>query len=271
MSTTTLSGTAVTQLEARQLRCAVGRRTVLRDVDLEVRTGEVLGVVGANGAGKSTLLRVLAGVRRPAAGRVLLGGRDLGVLPSRERARRIAYVAQDEAGPSDLLVGELVALGRVPHHRAWGRDDARSRAAVRHALDQVDLEYAVNQPLDQLSGGERRRAVIARGLAQEADLVLLDEPTNHLDVRHQLALLRRIRTLDRTVVVSLHDLDLASTFCDRIAVLHDGGLVACGAPDEVLTPQLLHDAFGVLATRVRHPLTGRTHLLFSHDERETHP
>lgn len=257
------------------LTCRVGHRTVLHGVDLAVRPGEVLGLIGANGTGKSTLLRVLAGVRPAAAGEVRLGGVPLDRVSSRERARRIAFVAQEEAAPSDLLVSELVALGRVPHARAWGGVDQASRQAVVEALRLVDLEYAARQPLDRLSGGERRRALLARGLAQEAPVLLLDEPTNHLDIAHQLALMRLTRRLcadlDRTVVVALHDLDLAATFCDRIAVLHDGGLFALGTPDEVLTPAVLHDAFGVLATRVTHPLTGRTHLLFSHDERELHP
>jgi iron complex transport system ATP-binding protein len=258
-------------LTTRGLACSIGRRTILAGVDLEVRRGEVLGLVGANGTGKSTLLRVLAGVRRPSAGGVWVDGEPLPSLRPQVRARRLAFVAQEEAAQTDLLVREMVALGRVPHARAWGGLDDRSREAVRDALDQVDLGYAINQPMDHLSGGERRRALIARGLAQEAPLLLLDEPTNHLDIGHQLALMRRIRGLGRTVLVALHDLDLAATFCDRIAVLHDGGLLACGEPDEVLTPSILHDAFGVLATRVTHPLTGRTHLLFSHDERETHP
>ena len=258
-------------LTTQGLGCAIGRRTILSGVDLDVRRGEVLGLVGANGTGKSTLLRALAGVRAPCAGRILVDGEPLASLRPQVRARRVAFVAQEEAAHTDLLVREMVALGRVPHTRAWGRLDDRSREAVRDALAQVDLGYAINQPMDHLSGGERRRALIARGLAQEAPLLLLDEPTNHLDIGHQLALMRRIRNLGRTVVVAMHDLDLAATFCDRIAVLHDGGLLACGDSDEVLTPSVLHDAFGVLATRVTHPLTGRTHLLFSHDERESHP
>ncbi|MBM0123577.1 ABC transporter ATP-binding protein [Pimelobacter simplex] len=267
----TTTRTAAPALSAHGLTCAIGRRTVLSDVDLEVRPGEVLGLIGANGTGKSTLLRTLAGVRAPAAGEVRVGAQPLAGLRPQERARRIGYVAQEEAAPSDLLVAELVALGRVPHRGARGGLGADDRAAVRHALRLVDLEYAAAQPLDRLSGGERRRAVLARGLAQEAPLLLLDEPTNHLDIGHRLALIRLIRGLGRTVVLALHDLDLAATFCDRIAVLHDGRLVAVGEPDAVLTPTVLHDAFGVLATRVTHPLTGRTHLLFSHDESETHP
>lgn len=276
MSTTgAVAAVVAPALVTRGLSCDAGRRTVLTDVDLAVRRGEVLGLIGANGTGKSTLLRVLAGVRAPAAGDLLLDGVPLASYPARERARRIAFVAQEEAASADLLVAELVALGRVPHARAWGGVDDEARAAVGEALRLVDLEYAARVPLDRLSGGERRRAVLARGLAQQAPLLLLDEPTNHLDIRHQLALMRLIRRLSReegrTVVLALHDLDLAATFCDRVAVLHDGALQACGTPDDVLTPAVLHDAFGVLATRVTHPLTGRTHLLFSHDERETHP
>jgi iron complex transport system ATP-binding protein len=258
-------------LRADGLACTIGRRTILSGIQLDVRRGEVLGLVGANGTGKSTLLRVLAGVRPAAAGKVLLDGKPLSSLRPQERAKRVALVAQEEAAPCDLLVGELVALGRVPHGRAWAGPDGVSRTAVREALQLVDLEYAVQQPMDRLSGGERRRAVLARGLAQQAPLLLLDEPTNHLDIRHQLALMRLIRRLSRTVIVAMHDLDLTATFCDRIAVLHDGGLLTCGTPDEVLTPQVLHDAFGVLATPVTHPLTGRKHLLFSHDESEIHP
>ncbi|NYI44707.1 iron complex transport system ATP-binding protein [Nocardioides aromaticivorans] len=262
-------------LATRDLACGIGRRTVLTGIDLEVRRGEVLGLIGANGTGKSTLLRVLAGVRAPTAGEVRLGDEPLASYSARDRARRIAFVAQEEAAPSDLLVGELVALGRLPHARSWGGVDDTSRTAVDEALRLVGLERAARVPLDQLSGGERRRAVLARGLAQQAPLLLLDEPTNHLDIRHQLAVMRLVRRLSRehgrAVVLALHDLDLAATFCDRIAVLHDGTLLACGTPDDVLTPDVLHDAFGVLATRVTHPLTGRTHLLFSHDERETHP
>ncbi|WP_408897406.1 ABC transporter ATP-binding protein [Nocardioides sp. R1-1] len=263
--------TAAPALSADGVTCAIGRRVVLREIDLEVRTGEVLGLIGANGTGKSTLLRTLAGVRTPASGEVRVGDRPLTRLRPPERARRIGYVAQEEAAPSDLLVAELVALGRLPHRGARGRLGPDDRAAVRHALRLVDLEYAAAQPLDRLSGGERRRAVLARGLAQEAPLLLLDEPTNHLDIGHRLALMRLVRRLGRTVVLALHDLELAATFCDRIAVLHRGRLVAVGEPDAVLTPTVLHDAFGVLATRVTHPLTGRTHLLFSHDESETHP
>ncbi|MGH3517356.1 MAG: ABC transporter ATP-binding protein [Haloechinothrix sp.] len=261
----------VPHLAVRGLACAAGRRTVLREVDFEVRRGEMLAVVGANGTGKSTLLHTLAGVRPALAGEVVIDGRPLARLSVRDRARTMTMVGQEESPPRDLLVGEMVALGRTPHRPPWAGGDAAERSAVLTALEQVGLAYAVDHPIEQLSGGERRRALLARGLAQQAPLLMLDEPTNHLDIRHQLALLRLVRALGKTVIVAMHDLNLAASFCDRIAVLHAGRILAIGSPERVLTPTLVHDAFGIIATPVSHPHDGSTHLLFSTDDQEPHP
>ncbi|HEX4246654.1 MAG TPA: ABC transporter ATP-binding protein [Pseudonocardia sp.] len=250
-------------LRADGVTCALGRRTVLRGVNLTVGHGETVGVVGPNGSGKSTLLRVLAGVLAPAAGRVLLDGEPLDQLPARRRAQLIALVGQEEELPGDLRVGELVALGRVPHQPPWSGGDAGERAAVLEALASVDLADAVDRPVDQLSGGERRRVLLARGLAQQAPLLILDEPTNHLDVRHQLALLELIRRLGRTVLLAMHDLNLAAGACDRVVLLHDGIARPAGRPGDVLSPDAVEEVFGVEAVPVTHPLTGETHLLFT--------
>jgi iron complex transport system ATP-binding protein len=248
-------------LSASAVSCAIGRRTVLRDVDLDVARGETIGIVGPNGSGKSTLLRVLAGIRPATAGEVRLDGRPLHRLTARTRARSIAFVGQEEELPADLLVGEFVALGRVPHRSPWAGGDAAEREAVGLALRAVEMADAVERPVEQLSGGERRRVVLARGLAQDAALLMLDEPTNHLDVRHQFALLHLVRGLDRTVVLAMHDLNLAAEHCDRILVLHDGRARAAAAPHDALTPETVRAVFGVDATRVTHPVTGATHLL----------
>ncbi|WP_226352520.1 ABC transporter ATP-binding protein [Pseudonocardia sp. ICBG601] len=181
-------------LRAETLSCVLGGRTVLAGVDLAVEPGEVLGVVGPNGSGKSTLLRALAGIRRPAAGRVLLDGTPLTAMRARQRARRIAFVGQEEDLPADLCVGEVVALGLVPHRPPWSGGDAAERAAVTAALAAVQLDGLADRPVDRLSGGERRRVLLARGLAQDAGVLLLDEPTNHLDVRHALGLLELVRS-----------------------------------------------------------------------------
>jgi iron complex transport system ATP-binding protein len=257
------SGGVSKHLRVDGVTCAIGRRTVLRGVNLTVTRGETVGVVGPNGSGKSTLLRVLAGVLPPAAGRVYLDGEPLDRLPGRRRAQLIALVGQEEELPADLRVGELVALGRVPHQAPWSGGDAGERAAVLEALASVDLADAVDRPVDQLSGGERRRVLLARGLAQQAPLLVLDEPTNHLDVRHQLALLELIRGLGRTVLLAMHDLNLAAGACDRVVLLHDGIARPAGRPSEVLSPDAVEEVFGVEAVPVAHPLTGETHLLFT--------
>lgn len=249
--------TAVPLLRAAGLACAIGRHTVLRGVDVTIAAGETVGVVGPNGAGKSTLLRVLAGVRSPSAGAVELDGVALGSLSRRERARRVALVAQEEDLPAELRVGELVALGLLPHRPPWAGGGKAEARAVEAALAAVDMAGYAERPLDHLSGGERRRALLARGLIQDTELLVLDEPTNHLDVRHRLDLLELARGLGRTVVMALHDLDLAVRFCDRLVLVHDG-TARSAAPD----PDVLGAVFGVAATPVRHPVTGETHLLF---------
>jgi iron complex transport system ATP-binding protein len=261
-------------LEARGLACDVGGRPgrggrrVLDGVDLIVRHGEMVGIIGPNGTGKSTLLRVLAGVRPAAVGEVLVDGTPLQERSGRSRAREIAMVGQEEQPQADLLVGEVVALGRTPHRPPWAGGDAAERDAVLAALAAVDMDEAVDRSVEQLSGGERRRVLLARGLAQEAPLLVLDEPTNHLDVRHQLSLMRMIRRLERTVVVAIHDLNLAMAVCDRVVVLHDGGVHVAGEPESVLTPDTVREVFGVEAVPVTHPRTGHTHLLFTTHEAE---
>jgi len=237
----------LTSIQARGVSWSAGGRTIVDDVSLDVQPGTTLGLLGPNGSGKSSLLRLLAGVRRPASGTVLLDGRDLRTLRRRDVARRIAVVEQHATTEVDLRVLDVVRLGRIPHRAAWGPEGAGDRDAVALALERTGLTGAEERSWHTLSGGERQRVHIARALAQEPGELLLDEPTNHLDVHHQLELLALVRRLPVTSIVALHDLNLAAMFCERLIVLAGGRVVATGTPAEVLTAELIADVYRVRA------------------------
>lgn len=251
----------MTHLSTTGLAVEIGGRTIVSGVDLDVPSGSMLALVGRNGSGKSTLIRSLVGLRPPAAGTVHVDGVDLARLSSRRRATRVAYVAQEDGPPEDLLVGEMVAMGRTPHRPPWAVDERSERELVLEALRHVGMAAKVDRPCQHLSGGERRRVMLARGIAQGCDLLVLDEPTNHLDVHHQDQLLQTVRLLGCTVVAAVHDLSLAAAHFDAVAVLHDGAVHAVGRPRDVLTPELVRDVFDVGARHLTDPVTGRVHLV----------
>ncbi len=220
---------------------------ILQPVSLSLAPGRVLGVLGANGAGKSTLLRMIYRFYTPRSGRVLLDGQDIHTMPARAVAQRVAAVLQEQPTDFALTVAEIVALGRAPHRRALSGPSLNDAHIVDHALERLSLQDFAQRAFGTLSGGERQRVMVARALAQEPRLIVLDEPTNHLDIRHQLEVLRLVRTLGATVVASLHDLNLVKGFADDLLVLQGGKALAFGPVTDVLTPDLIARAFGVRA------------------------
>ena len=247
-------------LQVQDLSCRLGKRLVLEGIELTVRPGEVLGLIGANGAGKSTLLRCLLGLQRRSGGRVLVDGRAIEDHDGPALARRMAWVPQPKGAAMGMTVIEAVALGRSPHRGTPGAaDDERVVAASLHALQ---LGTLAMRPVAELSGGERQRVLIARALAQQARLLLFDEPTSDLDLRHQLATLQRIRALASDdgvgavgavgAVVVMHDLALAARFCDRLLLLAGGRTLAQGPWPAVLTPEHIRQAYGVEALVAEH-------------------
>ncbi len=243
-----------------------GPRTAVHRLSLGARSAEVVALVGPNGSGKSSLLRAATGLLAPSEGEVRLSdGRRAGSLTSRERARRLAWMPQEEPPGENVSVGEYVAFGRYAHLSRWVGPTSADLRAVRRALEQVDLSDAEGRGVRELSGGERQRARLARALAQETPVLLLDEPTAHLDIGHQLDVLERVRRVARTtgraVVVALHDLNLASRYADRLAVLSHGHLVAEGRPVDVLSAELLQRVWGVVAEVRRDGATGLPFLL----------
>ncbi|MEV8064155.1 ABC transporter ATP-binding protein [Streptomyces antimycoticus] len=241
------------KLTVDRLHVTLDHNPILRDVSLEVRKGDIVGLVGPNGSGKSTLLRAVYRSLRPAGGAVRVGEDNVWELTPRAAARRTAAVLQDAGGnTTGLTVSEIVALGRVPHHGLLGRDGAEDREAVSDAIDRCGVRPFADRDYASLSGGERQRVLLARALAQSPQLLVLDELTNHLDIRARFELLDLIRATGVTTLAALHDLDLAARLCDHLVVLHDGAVVAAGPVLEVLTPGLLADVFGVRAGTERH-------------------
>ena len=234
-------------------------RPAVTDVSVSVAPGRLLAVVGPNGAGKTTLLRLLAGSLRPQEGEVRLDDRLLAELGDRERARTLAVVPQSEASPFPVTVREMVGMGRYSHVGTWEREGSRDRAVVEAALERCALVPFAGRELDRLSGGERQRARIARALAQEAPVLLLDEPAAGLDLRYRMELfhlLRELRGDGLAVLVITHDLNLAARFADRLLLLDLGRVRASGAPDAVLSREMLEEVYEWPLRVMGHPGPG---------------
>lgn len=228
---------------------------VVRDAGFAAPAGRVTGLVGPNGAGKSTLVSAIMGLHRPETGTISFGGRDLVALGRRERARLAAYLEQSASTDERVSVADVVALGRIPHARLWSPEpDEQDDRIVAAALERVGMTTFSKRPYASLSGGEQQRVQLARALAQETRLLLLDEPTSHLDIRGQLQaldLLRAEAASGMTVLVVLHDLNLALSRCDWLVVMGGGQVVAEGTPEAILTQDLIASVYGVRASIVR--------------------
>ena len=253
------------QLEANEISAGYGAANVLHGVSLTLAAGEFVGLVGPNGCGKSTLLRVLSHVLRPRCGRVLLNGQESGRIPAGQRARQMAFVPQQETAAFDFTVRDIVLMGRYPYRERWHGESAKDYEIVAAALAEADLTHLADRPVTRLSGGEHRRVLLARALAQQTPLLLLDEPTAHLDVTHQVELMRLVQSLTRTqnkgALAALHDLNQAAEFCDRLILMRDGKIIAGGTPDAVLTPDHLRDVYAAEFEIGRNAVTGRPLIL----------
>jgi iron complex transport system ATP-binding protein len=247
-------------LEVQQVTLAYQDRVVVSDLSLVVPAGRVSVIVGANASGKSTLLRAMARLLAPRSGRVLLDGRIIGDMPTREVATVLGLLPQSPQAPEGIAVADLVGRGRYPHQGWVRRWSAADDAAVAEALAATDTGDLADRPVDQLSGGQRQRVWIAMALAQRTDVLLLDEPTTFLDVAHQVEVLDLLTDLNRdrgtTIVAVLHDLNLAARYADHLFAMKDGRLVAQGDPRAVVTEELVAEVFGMSARVIPDPVSG---------------
>ncbi|WP_374927896.1 ABC transporter ATP-binding protein [Kytococcus sedentarius] len=256
--TTPVSPTA--RLACRDLSLSYGGPDVVRGVSLDVPDGQITTLVGANGCGKSTLLRGLVRLLKPTAGQVTLDGTDLHRLPTRQVATTLGLLPQQPLVPAGLTVAELVSRGRHPHRPAWRPASSADHAAVAEAMERTDTLGLADRPVEALSGGQRQRVWIAMALAQQTDVLMLDEPTSFLDLAHQVDVLELVAELNAergtTVVMVLHDLNLAARVSDHLIAMRDGEMVACGTPREVITAETVQRVFGLEAQVVDDPVTG---------------
>lgn len=251
------------RVETIGLTCRLGTITALRDVSLNISAGAVFGIVGPNGAGKTTLLRALAGAIAPDPGIVLVDGFHPHTTPPAELARVLAVLPQRPTAPIGITVREAVAWGRAPHLGRLSRPAPADLRAIDDALQQTGTAGLADRAIEALSGGERQRVLIARALAQSPRLLLLDEPTAHLDIAHQVEVMHLLRMLAArglTVVAALHDLNLASAYCDGMALLAGGRLLAQGPPGEVVRADLIRGAYGTMVTVRQNAATGRPYV-----------
>ncbi|MFD7022581.1 ABC transporter ATP-binding protein [Promicromonospora sukumoe] len=257
--------TAAHTLQATGLSLGYKDRTVISGFDLAVPPGRITAIVGANACGKSTLLRAMSRLLTPREGQVLLDGKQVHRTPAKELARTLGLLPQSPIAPEGITVGDLVGRGRNPHQRAlsrWSRDDDEAVAAALEATQTLDL---TERAVDELSGGQRQRVWIAMALAQQTDVLLLDEPTTFLDVSHQVEVLDLLTDLNRargtTIVMVLHDLNLAARYADHLVALADGRVHAAGEPGDVLTTDTVRAVFRLESQVITDPTSGRPLML----------
>lgn len=248
--------------KAINLSWHAANKQILDHLNFQVAEGEFVGLIGPNGAGKSSLLRCLYQKITRYEGELEFKGRNIESYSRNELARHMAVVLQEPPSQFELKVYDVIAMGLTPHKSLLSFDNQQDRSKIGAAAEQVDLSDKLEQHFNSLSGGEKQRAMIARAIVQQPEVLLMDEPTNHLDIRHQLEVLQLAKSLDITVVVSIHDLNLAAAFCDRFILMDNGKIVANGTFDQVLQESHLNRVFGIKAHVDQHPFHNGPRITF---------
>ncbi|UCD55430.1 MAG: ABC transporter ATP-binding protein [Candidatus Omnitrophota bacterium] len=252
-------------LKVENLSCGYNRRDIIRGISFSVKEGGFLGIIGPNGAGKTTLFRAITGILRPRKGKILYCGNDISGISPQNFAREVAVIPQILEVPFAFSVEEFVLMGRFPHTGRFEALNKRDYKILEEALNLTETSSFRGRKILELSGGERQRAVLAQGFAQEPRLLLLDEPTSHLDIAHQVQVLDLLKRLNKeknlTVIIVLHDLNLASSYCDRLILLKEGDIFKDGSPQDVLTYQNIERVYNTVVVVRKNPIDLKPYIL----------
>ena len=247
---------------ATDIKMEIGNNQILKGVSIDSKSREFIGIIGPNGSGKSTLLKCIYRTLKPNNGCIMLGRQDISKMSVKESAKKLAVVAQHNYYNFDFSVGEVVLMGRSPHKKSLEPDNSEDYDIVNEPLEKVGMLGFKNRSFSTLSGGEQQRVILARALAQQTPCLILDEPTNHLDIKYQLSLLNIVKSLNLTIISAIHDLNIASMYCDRLFVMKNGRIVGMGTPQEVLTKEFIKEIYDI-DVEIVYDSKGDMHILYS--------
>lgn len=250
------------EIKTSDIQMTLGGSEILKGIDLDIKSKAFIGIIGPNGSGKSTLLKCIYRVLNPTQGTVWLDNQILEQMKPKQSAKKMAVVAQHNYYNFEFSVQDVVLMGRSPHKKNMERDNAKDYHIVKEALEKVNMEAFASRSFATLSGGEQQRIILARALAQQTECLILDEPTNHLDIKYQLQLMDIVKALNLTVVSAIHDLNIATMYCDKIYVMKEGSIIAYGTPGEVLTEAFIKTVYEVDVKVVKDNQTGLIHILY---------
>ena len=249
------------KLKVEKLTYDIGGTRILKDITFDVEENTFVGVIGPNGSGKSTMLKSIYGVNKPSGGNIYFEGEDLLKISSKDRAKKIAVLAQELGGQFDFSVQQVVEMGRYPHKNTLENYSKHDLEIVDRVLYEMKLDNYRERSFNTLSGGEKQRVLIARLLVQESKFIILDEPTNHLDIGHQIEIMNIIKKMGVTVLSAIHDMNMAAIYCDKLVIMKKGEVITQGSVEETLTSEMLKDLFNVEAEI--HDLKGRKHVIYN--------
>ena len=250
------------KLETKGITYSIDGKIIIDGIDISVKEGELVGIVGPNGCGKSTLLKNIYKVFTPDSGAAFIDGEDLSKLSNRKTAKKMSVMQQENIVDFDMTVYDMVMLGRFAHQKLFSGSTEEDRTIVNEYIKEVGLSGYENRHFLSLSGGEKQRTLLARALSQKASLILLDEPTNHLDIKYQIQIMELVKETRKTILAVIHDINIASSYCNYIYALKDGKICFEGSPEEIFTKEKIKNIFDVEADVLIHPKNKKPLIVF---------